>query len=105
MSFVIRPIFFPPILVEKLGKAFTDVPKFVLRQGSKSQNSSHPNSSSRTREISSFISSLDTRSQSRQNYCFPLASHRGPKLESADEVLDFEFFWIPTLRIHLFQIS
>ncbi|GBM02390.1 hypothetical protein AVEN_138490-1 [Araneus ventricosus] len=32
MSFVARPVFPPPILVEKLGKAFTDVPKFVLKQ-------------------------------------------------------------------------
>ncbi|GBN98228.1 hypothetical protein AVEN_266603-1 [Araneus ventricosus] len=41
-----KPVFFPPTLVEKLGKAFTDVPKFVLRQGSKSQNSTYPPSSS-----------------------------------------------------------
>ncbi|GBM07251.1 hypothetical protein AVEN_25503-1 [Araneus ventricosus] len=71
MPFVLRHVFSPPILVEKLRKVFTDVPKFVLRQGSKSQNSSLPHSSSLTREISSFISSLDARSQSRQNYCFP----------------------------------
>ncbi|GBN52228.1 hypothetical protein AVEN_184556-1 [Araneus ventricosus] len=90
MPFVPRPVFVPPILVEKLGKAFTDIPMFVLKQGSKSQNSCHPNSS--TRKISNFIPSLDARSQSRQNYRVPLASHRGPKLESADGVLDIEFF-------------
>ncbi|GBN78544.1 hypothetical protein AVEN_53513-1 [Araneus ventricosus] len=33
---------FPLILAEKLGRPFTDIPKCVLRQGSKSQNSSHP---------------------------------------------------------------
>ncbi|GBN60396.1 hypothetical protein AVEN_42433-1 [Araneus ventricosus] len=63
-EFIICPkTFFPPILVEKLGKAFTDVPKFVLRQGSKSQNSCNPDSSSSTWENSSFISSLDARFQ------------------------------------------
>ncbi|GBN35956.1 hypothetical protein AVEN_54228-1 [Araneus ventricosus] len=62
--------FSPPILVEKLGKAFTDVPKFVLRPGSKSQNSYHPDSSSPTREISSFIPSLDARCQCWQILCF-----------------------------------
>ncbi|GBM00316.1 hypothetical protein AVEN_32655-1 [Araneus ventricosus] len=38
LSYAICPKtgFFPPILVEKLDKAFTDVPKFVLRQGAKS---------------------------------------------------------------------
>ncbi|GBO42690.1 hypothetical protein AVEN_99487-1, partial [Araneus ventricosus] len=40
-----KTAFFPPILVEKLDKAFTDVPKFVLRKGSKSQNSYYPDSS------------------------------------------------------------
>ncbi|GBM70000.1 hypothetical protein AVEN_155706-1 [Araneus ventricosus] len=45
MPFVLR-LFFSPILVEKLGKAFMDVPKYILRQGSKSQNSTHPYSSS-----------------------------------------------------------
>ncbi|GBM15479.1 hypothetical protein AVEN_142135-1 [Araneus ventricosus] len=62
--------FSPPILVEKLGKAFSDVPKFVLRLGSKSQNSCHPDSSSLKRRISSFISSLDERCQCRQILCF-----------------------------------
>ncbi|GBN15254.1 hypothetical protein AVEN_256523-1 [Araneus ventricosus] len=62
--------FIPPILVEKLGKAFTDVPKFVLRQSSKSRNSCHPDSSSPKRRISSFISSLDARCQCRQILCF-----------------------------------
>ncbi|GBN66115.1 hypothetical protein AVEN_183599-1 [Araneus ventricosus] len=65
-----KPVSFPPILVEKLGKAFTNVPKFVLRQDSKSQNSCHPEFSSPTREISSFISSLDARCQCRQILCF-----------------------------------
>ncbi|GBM28469.1 hypothetical protein AVEN_135645-1 [Araneus ventricosus] len=37
-----RLVRIPLILVEKLGKTFTDVPKLVLRQGSKSQNSSLP---------------------------------------------------------------
>ncbi|GBL84423.1 hypothetical protein AVEN_117185-1 [Araneus ventricosus] len=40
--------FYSAILVEKLGKAFTDVPKFVLRQSSKLQNSSHPSLLPRT---------------------------------------------------------
>ncbi|GBM63658.1 hypothetical protein AVEN_253125-1 [Araneus ventricosus] len=35
----------------------------------------------------------------------PLASHRVPKLESANGVLDFEFFGISPLPIHLLQIS
>ncbi|GBO36052.1 hypothetical protein AVEN_248795-1, partial [Araneus ventricosus] len=47
---------------EKLGKAFTDVPKFVQGQGSKSTNSLHPDSFLfPTRGISSFISSLGAR--------------------------------------------
>ncbi|GBM27105.1 hypothetical protein AVEN_189875-1 [Araneus ventricosus] len=66
----LRAVFSPPILVEKLGKTFTDVPKFVLRQGSKSQTFSHPDFYSHS-EISSLTSSLDARYQSRQNYCFP----------------------------------
>ncbi|GBM04947.1 hypothetical protein AVEN_2071-1 [Araneus ventricosus] len=76
--------FFPPILVEKLGKEFTDVPKFVLRQGSKSQNSTHPYSSSPTRGNSGFISTLVARCQCRLILVLPLTSHRGLKLESAD---------------------
>ncbi|GBM44631.1 hypothetical protein AVEN_37118-1 [Araneus ventricosus] len=85
--------FFPPILVEKLGKAFADVPKFVLRQGSKSQNSCHPYSFSPTRAISSFISSLDTRSQSRQNYCFPAS------LASRSQI-GMEFWILSTFEFH-----
>ncbi|GBM40005.1 hypothetical protein AVEN_217602-1 [Araneus ventricosus] len=67
-SYVICPNigFFPSILVEKLGKAFTDVPKVHLRQDSKSQKSCHPDSSSPTLGISSFISSLDARRQCRR---------------------------------------
>ncbi|GBM69038.1 hypothetical protein AVEN_236144-1 [Araneus ventricosus] len=34
-----------------------------------------------------------------RSFVFPLASHRGPKLESADEVLDFEFIGTPPLPI------
>ncbi|GBL75349.1 hypothetical protein AVEN_194554-1 [Araneus ventricosus] len=105
MPFVIRPVYSPPILVEKLGKVFTDVPNFVLRQGSKSQNSSHPNFSSPTRGFRvSFLASTRGPNIGR-TIVFPLASHRGPKLESADGVLDFEFVGIPPLPIHLLQIS
>ncbi|GBN56773.1 hypothetical protein AVEN_192882-1 [Araneus ventricosus] len=35
-------VYIPLIVVEKLGKSFTYVPKFVLTQSSKTQNSSHP---------------------------------------------------------------
>ncbi|GBM05916.1 hypothetical protein AVEN_135280-1 [Araneus ventricosus] len=95
----------PLILVEKLDKSFTDVPTLVLRQGSKSQNPSYPRSSSPTRGISSLISSLDARNVGR-SFVFPLPSHRDPKLEStAYGVLDFEFFGIAPLPIHLLQIS
>ncbi|GBO29964.1 hypothetical protein AVEN_95148-1 [Araneus ventricosus] len=59
---------FPPhILVEKLDKAFTNVPKFVLGQGLKSQNSCQQDSSSPS---SNCISSLDARCQCRQILCF-----------------------------------
>ncbi|GBO07444.1 hypothetical protein AVEN_251445-1 [Araneus ventricosus] len=60
----------PHILVEKLGKSFTAVPKFVLRQGSKSQNSYQPRFLFPHAEFSSFISSLDARCQCRQILCF-----------------------------------
>ncbi|GBN22936.1 hypothetical protein AVEN_273587-1 [Araneus ventricosus] len=95
----------PLILVEKLGKSFTDVPKFVLRQGSKSQKSAHyspfpPHGRFRV----SFLASTRGPNVGR-SFVSPLASHRGPKLESADGVLDFEFVGIPPLPIHLLQIS
>ncbi|GBO38911.1 hypothetical protein AVEN_57603-1, partial [Araneus ventricosus] len=85
-----KSVFSPIHLVEKLGKAFIDVPKFVLRHGTKSQNSTHPDSSSPTRGISSFISSLDARCNVGRSFVVPLASHRGLKLESEDCVLDFK---------------
>ncbi|GBM71449.1 hypothetical protein AVEN_127412-1 [Araneus ventricosus] len=40
-----------------------------------------------------------------RSFVVPLPSHRGPKLESSDGVLDFEYFGIPPLPIHLLQIS
>ncbi|GBM37168.1 hypothetical protein AVEN_56340-1 [Araneus ventricosus] len=80
------------ILVEKLGKTFTDVPKFVMRLGSQSWNSSHPISSSTTPPHGGFRVSFlaSTRgSNVGRSFVLPLPSHRGPKLESADGVLDF----------------
>ncbi|GBL94419.1 hypothetical protein AVEN_7385-1 [Araneus ventricosus] len=64
MPFVLRPVFSPPFLVEKLGKVFTDVLKFVLRQGAKSLLPPRPLCP--PLGISSFISSLDERCQCRQ---------------------------------------
>ncbi|GBM93616.1 hypothetical protein AVEN_202565-1 [Araneus ventricosus] len=100
-----KTVFSPPILVDKLSKAFRDVPMFVFRRGSKSQNSCHPSSlPPHGRFQASFLASTRGPSLGR-TIVFPLASHRGPKLESADGVLDFEFFLIPAFRIHLLQIS
>ncbi|GBM70001.1 hypothetical protein AVEN_155707-1 [Araneus ventricosus] len=64
MPFVLRLVF-SPILVEKLGKAFMEVPKFVLRHGSKPQNSTHPYSASSHMGNSSFVSTLAARCQCR----------------------------------------
>ncbi|GBM31274.1 hypothetical protein AVEN_91276-1 [Araneus ventricosus] len=56
--------------------------------------SSIPYSSSPTRLISDFLTS--TRGPNLGiSFDEPLPSHRGPKLESAYEVLDFEFVGIP----------
>ncbi|GBM96037.1 hypothetical protein AVEN_179714-1 [Araneus ventricosus] len=93
------------ILVEKLGKTFTDVPKFVLRLGSKSQNSSHPSPSPPHWGFRvSFLPSTRGSNVGR-SFVSPLSSHRGPKLESADGVLDFELVGIPPFPTHLLQIS
>ncbi|GBM89685.1 hypothetical protein AVEN_23588-1 [Araneus ventricosus] len=78
----------PLILVEKLGKTFTNVPKFVLRQGSKSQHSSH------TSLLLPFGFRVALLASTRgadvgRSFVLQLASHRGPKLESADGVSDF----------------
>ncbi|GBO00620.1 hypothetical protein AVEN_250943-1 [Araneus ventricosus] len=71
MPFVAILAFSPPILVEELGQVFSDVPKFVLRQDSSNmQNSCHPDSSSPNRRISSFIFSLNERSQCSRILCF-----------------------------------
>ncbi|GBN05715.1 hypothetical protein AVEN_207662-1 [Araneus ventricosus] len=40
-----------------------------------------------------------------RSFVLQLPSHRGPKLESTDGVLYFEFFEIPPLPIHLPRIS
>ncbi|GBM65032.1 hypothetical protein AVEN_68953-1 [Araneus ventricosus] len=86
-------------LFEKVGKTFMDVPKFLLRQGSKSQNSSHPLSSSPTLGFRvSFLASTRGPNVGR-SFVLLLPSLRRPKLESADEVLDFEFVGIPPLPI------
>ncbi|GBM15872.1 hypothetical protein AVEN_260143-1 [Araneus ventricosus] len=85
MPFVPRLFFSPPISVEKLGKVFMDVPKFVLRHGSKSPNSTHPYSSFRHKEefrVSFPPSSGDA--YEGRSFVLQLASHPGPKFESAD---------------------
>ncbi|GBM68810.1 hypothetical protein AVEN_22281-1 [Araneus ventricosus] len=70
--------------VEKLGKAFADVPKFVLRQGSKSQNRTHPSPLPPHGGIRvSFLPSSRGANVGR-SFVLPLPSHRGLKLESAD---------------------
>ncbi|GBM18407.1 hypothetical protein AVEN_72746-1 [Araneus ventricosus] len=81
-------VFIPPILVKKLGKTFTDVPKFVLRQGSKSQNSSHPNSSFPHGEFRvSFLASTRGPNVGR-SFVLQLPSHRDPNRNRRME------FWI-----------
>ncbi|GBL91342.1 hypothetical protein AVEN_203493-1 [Araneus ventricosus] len=65
-----------------------------------------PYFSSPTRRISNFLASSRGHSLGRF-FDMPLPSHRGPKLESAHEVLDFEFVGIPALpfryaNFHLF---
>ncbi|GBO00240.1 hypothetical protein AVEN_13082-1 [Araneus ventricosus] len=90
MAFVPRPLFFPSILDERIGKAFTDVPKFVLRRGSKSQNFTYLPLLSPTRGFRVSFPASTRGPNVGRSLVLPLASHRGPKLESADEVLDFE---------------
>ncbi|GBL91075.1 hypothetical protein AVEN_184449-1 [Araneus ventricosus] len=62
--------FFKPILVEKLGKAFMDVPNFVFRHGSKSQNYTHPILLFPHTGNSNFISTLVARLRCMQILCF-----------------------------------
>ncbi|GBM82156.1 hypothetical protein AVEN_5521-1 [Araneus ventricosus] len=71
----------------------------------KSQNSSHPCSSSATRGISGFISTSTRGPNVGRSFVFPLPSHRGPKLESANGVLEFEFFGIPLLPTKFHRFS
>ncbi|GBN70848.1 hypothetical protein AVEN_189018-1 [Araneus ventricosus] len=78
--------------------------QIVLRQGSKPQNSSHPDSPSPGVILVSFLASTEGPNVGR-SFVLPLRSHRGPKLESADEVLDFEFVGIPPSPIHFFQMD
>ncbi|GBL99865.1 hypothetical protein AVEN_162857-1 [Araneus ventricosus] len=68
--------------------------------------SSIPYSSSPTRWISDLLAS-SRGSNLGSSFSVPLLSHQNPKLESAYEVLDFEFVGIPALpfryaNFHLF---
>ncbi|GBM54670.1 hypothetical protein AVEN_6948-1 [Araneus ventricosus] len=76
-----RLVYIPLISVEKIGKSFTDVPQFVLRQGSKSQNSSYtppppppPHGGFRV----SFLASTRDPNVARSSV-LPLSSQRGPQ--------------------------
>ncbi|GBN31546.1 hypothetical protein AVEN_186873-1 [Araneus ventricosus] len=86
----------PLISVEKIGKAFTNIPKIALRQGSNSQNSSilSPHEGFRV----SFLASTRSLNLGR-TFVFPLPSQRGPRKALRPFHSDFRLFGIPTLPI------
>ncbi|GBN05695.1 hypothetical protein AVEN_128481-1 [Araneus ventricosus] len=97
MPFVLRLVLFPSILVEKLGKAFNDVPKSGLRQGSKSNNFFCPLSSTQLGRFRvSFLASTRGPNLGR-TIVFPLASQRDPQKANRPFQSDFKLFRIPPL--------
>ncbi|GBN29879.1 hypothetical protein AVEN_178985-1 [Araneus ventricosus] len=84
-------------VIKKLDKTFTDVPKFVLRRGSKSKNSSHPFPP--TPHGGFRVSFLDSTRGSNvgRSFVLPLASQRGPQKFIRPIQSDFKLSGIPPL--------